>query len=265
MKIIDSHMHIGHWPTLRKCENMILRMMEEEKISFALISNADCAEYPSISREGWELYKATQEEGLEEAIRFARRNEDRIGVLVWVNPNNEVISKELLQLISNNRDLIYGLKIHPWESRIKITHDKVIPYIELAREYRLPILVHTAKDKYSDIRYLGYMAKDYPDVKFVAAHMQLNGKADDCIRLMKNYPNIYADTAWVKLETVEKAIAQIGSERIVFGSDSPIDGEGTLKEEIYQDYFKNSLALPKEDMENILWKNAKRLYKIRLK
>ena len=265
MKRIDTHMHIGHWPTLRKCENMILRMMESHQIDFAFVSNADCSEFPSVEREGWELYKATQEEGLEECIRFARRNEGKIGVLVWVNPNKETISKELIDLITNNRDLIYGLKIHPWESRIKLTHDKLIPYMELAKEFRLPVYVHTAKDKYSDIRYLGYMAKDYPDIKFVAAHMQLNGKVEDCIRLMRNYPNVYADTAWVKMSTAEKVIAAVGSDRIFFGTDSPIDGETTLDEEIYEEYFTNALALPEEDYENIMWKNAKRVFHIHMK
>ena len=161
-KIIDCHMHIGSWPTLRKCGNMILRLIDAKGISYGLISNADCTEYPKKIREDWEPVHVSQEEGLEAALRFARRNEDRIGVLAWVNPNKEALSKKLISLISENRDIVYGIKIHPWESRIKLTHEKVEPYIELARDMKLPVLVHTAYDG-MEVRYaaLGFLMQPY--------------------------------------------------------------------------------------------------------
>ncbi len=264
-KIIDCHMHIGSWPTLRKCGNMILRLMDAKGISYGLISNADCTEYPKKIREDWEPVHVSQEEGLEAALRFARRNEDRIGVLAWVNPNKETLSKKLISLISENRDIVYGIKIHPWESRIKLTHEKVEPYIELARDMKLPVLVHTAKDKYSDARYLAYMAKDYPDVRFIAAHMQLNGRYEDVLQIMRNYPNVYADTAWVKMEVAKKVMEAVGPERVLFGTDMPIDGEDSLEHPIYREYFANAAGLDKESYEMLMGKNAKSLFHLHLK
>ena len=78
------------------------------------------------------------------------------------------------------------------------------------------------------------------------------------------------DTTWVPVGVTLEAMERYGSEKMLFGTDAPIDGVHTYDTDLdgnpsmYQAYFK---ALPdklsQEAYENLMWKNAARLFKIR--
>ena len=51
-------------------------------------------------------------------------------------------------------------------------------------------------------------------------------------------------------------------DRVLFGTDNPVDGEGTLDKEIYQDYFNNKINLNDEEYANVMYQNAMRVYNI---
>ena len=66
-----------------------------------------------------------------------------------------------------------------------------------------------------------------------------------------------------------KFINKIGSERLFFGTDLPIDGVDTyrcnpkVERSMYQDYFEKLPDLISEDdYENLMWKNAERFFKL---
>lgn len=260
--IVDSHVHIASWPTLKQCQRDVLTSMKKYHIDFSLISNCNAAEYPG--KKGEVKYLVSQVEALKQAIPFVRRHKEKMGLLVWIRPHHETISKEFLDLIEKNRDIIYGLKFHPFCSKLRITSPKMDPYFQLMEHYDLPMLVHTAKDKYSDVFYLGLVSDHHPNLKFIAAHMQLMGDNNQALAVLKNHPNLYGDTAWVKMSFVKQCIEELGPNRIMFGTDNPIDGKDTLSNPIYQDYFENNESLKKSDLEKLLYKNAKKLFKLPL-
>ena len=167
-----------------------------------------------------------------------------------------------LDLIKKNLKYIKGLKMHPYCSRMRIDDKKVEPYLALAEELHLPILVHTAIDDYSSILHLETVAQRHPDLTFIAAHMELYTDHDCAIEVMKRNPNIYCDTAWVEMKDAARAIEEVGKERVLFGSDAPLDGETTLDEPIYQNYFSNSEGLDEESYALLMGGNAKRIFKI---
>ena len=77
--------------------------------------------------------------------------------------------------------------------------------------------------------------------------------------------------ATVPVESTLKAIKKWGSEEILFGSDNPIDGKDTYlhnktgDRSLYQQYFNEFQAMvSKEDYENIMYKNAERLFGIKI-
>lgn len=261
--IIDAHAHIAHWPTLDRAESLILDSMDKFGISYSLVSDCDCSEFPSIDKYG--TYKVDQKQGLKDCLAFAKRHPDKIGVLVWVNPFYETIDDELINMIHENRKWIHGLKIHPYESHIRMTDKRVRPYLDLASKEGLPILIHTAMDKYSSMKFLGSVAKKYKDVTFVAAHLELLADDKDfAISIMKENPNILCDTAWVNLKDAKRVIDEVGIDRVIFGTDNPIDEELTLSNPIYAEYFKAINILSKKEREAIFYKNASRVYKIDL-
>ena len=151
--IIDAHAHIGSWPTLKESEYEIVESNKKYKISFTLLSDCDCSEFPSTHK--YPAHIVSQEFGLRKVLQFVKHDPKHFGAAVWINPHNQTVTDELKDLIKKNREYIYALKMHPFESHLRITSPRMKPYLELAREFQLPILVHTAQDKYSDVRFLG--------------------------------------------------------------------------------------------------------------
>lgn len=258
--IIDAHAHIGSWPTVKASERDIVESNKRYKVSFTLLSDCDCSEFPSLQK--YAPHKVSQEFGLRKVLQFVKHDPKHFGAAVWINPHNEGMKPELHDLIAKNRPYIYALKVHPFESHIRMTSPKIQPYLELAREFSLPIIVHTAQDKYSDVRFLALVARANPDLKFVAAHLQLCSDNKAAIEEMKQTPNLYADTAWVDMKKAKVVLLTIGEDRIMFGTDNPIDGVDTLNNPMYQAYYRNKVKLPGHLYSNLMWRNAATLFKL---
>ena len=272
--IIDTHVHTGIFEapdrTVDMSEDIVLKSMELYKIDFALVSNAaveyDC-EWNPVPKEK----QISQEEAFRQSLAFARAHRDKIGVLPWVKPANETVTKELEELIKDNRDIVYGIKVHPFHSKIAFDSERVEPYIKLAQKYHLPVVTHTADcDEASSVRVYN-MALKYPDVNFVMAHMDLGTDNQTAIEFLGKLPNLYGDTTWVPLESTLQAVEQYGSKKIFFGSDNPIDGVHTYGQNpkgepsLYQRYFKELEAkIGTEAYEDIMYRNAMRVFGIKL-
>ena len=260
--IIDAHAHIATWPTLKESEKMILVSMEKYAIGFSIISDCDCSEFPSLDKPSHSVNSLL---GLRHVISFVKKDPSRLGAAFWIRPVKEKVTPEMKEYIKKNREYIYALKFHPFESQMKISDKRLLPYLELAREFSLPILVHTAKDEFSDIKMLANLANDNKDLNFIAAHLQLCSDNTDGLLALKKADNLYADTAWVPMKMAKKVLLTIGDNRIMFGSDNPIDGYDTLGNPMYEDYFHNKCKLPGRLYHNLMYRNAMEVYKIHIK
>ena len=94
---------------------------------------------------------------------------------------------------------------------------------ELARRYRLPILVDVVRRAAA----VEMLAGQYPDVDFIIP--QLGGFADDWMTHLQvidqlcRYPNVYADTSGVRYwEILVQAVRRAGPQKLLFGSDGPL-------------------------------------------
>lgn len=258
--IIDSHAHLGYWPTLKQCESNLLESTKNNNIRFTLVS-FDGSEFKENNSF---LKKLTSITAAKKAIPFINDNVDNFGLLIWIRPFFEKNAAEVELFIKKHRDIIYGLKVHPFLSRIRMSDERLYSYIEIAHKLNLPILVHTAKDKYSQLKYLIRACKKYPQVKFIAAHCVLETDHNEIIEALIECKNLYCDTAWVDINFIKKLIDYKLTDRILFGTDNPIDGIRTLDEEIYQNYFNNSIKLTKSQINKIMYKNAIKVYGIKI-
>ena len=255
MQIIDAHAHIYSKPTLKQSEDEIIASMRKYKISFSLISNCDAAEYSSGVAE--KVKNTTTLKCLNQVLTFVRRNPKKLGAAVWIRPVKEKgPSAELKQCVKENRSLIYALKFHPFCEQTPISSPLLEPWLKWAEEEGFPIIVHTAEDEWSDIAHLVEVALKHPNLRFVAAHLQLCSDNSKGIEAIKSTPNIYGDTAWVPIKVAAKVLRQIGDDRIMFGTDNPIDGVDTLANPMYQDYFSNRSRLNKIAYKKLMRDNA---------
>lgn len=269
--MIDTHVHIGGEAAgFNMNEDMVLCSMDKYKIDISIVSDADAAEYAEGIGKLPEEMQASQEETLARVIRFCRNNPGKIYGAFWCKPNYEALNDEIEKMIADNRDIIVALKVHPTLSNVSFSDEKMDPYLKLAEKFKLPVIVHTADDEVANPMRVYEMACRYPDLNFVMAHMGLGTDNTLAVDLMEKAPNLYADTTWVPVETTLEVIRRYGSERVMFGSDNPIDGLDTYscnpKGEpcIYRQYFGGlKEIISQTDYENLVQNTARRIFGIK--
>ena len=261
MSIVDAHAHIASWRTLEQSKRNLLLGMDRHGVDIALVSNADCSSFPE---EGKSARKPIPcEQGLREVLEFAKETPGRIYAAVWVTPlKSPRPSEELIRLIEDNKTLIKALKLHPFCEKVPADSPLMEPYYDLAKHYGLPILVHTAVDEESSIGHLVGACLKHPELSFVAAHMELCSAHAYSFKMMKQTPNLCADTAWVDLYWAKRVLLEVGPDRVMFGTDAPIDGEATLDNPMYRAYFENRDGLEETLWRRLLGQNAIDLYRL---
>lgn len=267
---IDTHVHIGDQFDFYMTEEMVLEAMKKYGIDFVLVSNADAVEVDHKQNLIPKQAQVAQEANLRRVLAFARAHQDKIGAAVWVKPLTEMVTSELEALIEKNRDIIFALKLHPFHSKTSPMDEKVKPYLELAKKYKLAVVSHTGGCEEASPTHLYEAAKAYPEIPFVMVHMGLGSDNKEALELLGKADNLYGDTAWVPMETTIEAIKRYGSKKMLFGSDMPIDGVDTYTcnpkgvRSVYQDYF---YVLPEkigeESYKDLMYRNAMELFHIK--
>ena len=269
--IIDTHVHIGNMLVFDMPPENVLYSMDKYGIDFSLVSNVECAENDHDGTPIPQSIQKSQNAVLKKTLEFARGHSDKIGVLPWLKIRQERPDAEFIKMIAENRDIIYGLKLHPFHSRTAPDDETLESVYKIAAEYNLPVVSHTGGCAEADSLRLYNAAKKHPEINFVMVHMDLGTDNSQAIELLGKLPNLYGDTTWVPVESTLKAIKKWGSEKILFGSDNPIDGKDTYLNDkfgnrsLYQQYFNEFKAMvSKEDYDNIMYRNAKKLFRIKI-
>ena len=261
--IVDAHAHIGQLHRLRPLQTqaMILESMAKYHIDFTLVSSGSAEEFSSNGRR---LKRPSQWALNEETVSFVKLHPTRLGALLWCKPHQETADAALEKLIAENRKFIFGLKFHPFCSKVSADDPRMEPYYALAKTYDLPLLFHTAVDRCSSILYLEKAAKKHPEITFIAAHMELLSDNLEAIRVVQENPNIYGDTAWVSPKKAFLAILAFGPDKLMFGTDNPIDGLDTLNHPYYKTFrgrsFKKKVGTVA--YAKLMSENAIRIYRL---
>lgn len=261
--IIDTHVHIGSMLNFHMPKEAVLASIEKYAIDYCLVSNVEGSEVDHNQKLIPMEAQKGQIEINEEVLRFANENPDKIGALIWIKPLTEGCTPEFEEFVKNNTNKIAGLKVHPYHSKTSFASSEVEKYIKLAEKYSLPVVTHTATDKDSSPETVYEVALKFPKVNFVMVHMGLGSDNKKAIELISKLPNLYGDTTWVSPENTLEAIRVCGIDKIMFGTDSPIDGVDTYEKYTYYLYeMKNRLS--KEDYDKLMYKNAGRVFKLSL-
>lgn len=209
--IIDAHVHIGE--TEKNDYSYTLdtyfKYMNENKINKTIV-------IPSMSK-----YESASESNNKLIIDFNKfSKKDFFYLFLLIHPEDQ---KTLEQI---KEEKIYGVKYHPSITRYTIDNISLRPFLKYCEEKKLPVLVHCGRNEVSHIKYLINVAKNYPKINFIGAH--LGGNATDLIQealellSKEKIYNIYLDTSAGKMpKLIEKAVKVLGEDKIIFGSDEP--------------------------------------------
>lgn len=103
------------------------------------------------------------------------------------------------------------------------------PLMAEARRHGLPVLQHAwsmtkikQRSYHTDPEDVATLARRWPDVRIIMAH--LTGCGVRGVLAVMDCPNVVIDTSGAAPEAgiVEYAVAQLGAERVLYGSDAPI-------------------------------------------
>ena len=270
LMLIDTHVHIGKILEFEMSEDDVIGSMERYGVDFSLVSNIESVEFDHRGQLLPQELQTPQNKAFEKTLAFARRNPDRIGAMPWMKLFSETPDKEFIRLLEENREHVYGIKLHPFHSRVAPDDPRTEVVYDIARRYRLPVVSHTGGCEQARSVHLLNAALAHPDIDFVMVHMDLGSDNSEAIAHLGQADNLYGDTTWVPVKSTLCAVERWGSGKILFGSDNPIDGIDTYlhnktgDRSLYQEYFNELRAmLSPEDYNNIMYRNAARLFHIR--
>jgi predicted TIM-barrel fold metal-dependent hydrolase len=240
--IIDGHIHAGHWS-----EGMFLgRGVPFEEMEACLV---ECGLDGAI-------LTATDLRKNQEVIDFiAERGTKKYWFFPWVNPS---LGEDLDFLIAN-RARVAGIKIHPSCDHVPVTDERVVPFLEFARRHGLPVMVHCGRwQEMSGYALALETAARYPKVDFILSHMggdqpELAMGTIDAIT-GRGLSNVYLGTEGVReYWAVQRAVDEIGADRVIFGSDFPLGHP-----RMYLGLI-DALRISREQRDSILGGNVVRL------
>lgn len=257
--MIDTHIHYGKFGIFSLDENKLIEQMDKYKIDIGIISTIECCEFRS-SDKALEEFQHKQLDANERLLDFITRHSGRFYASFWCKPYTENNYQEVFDFLKKHRDTFVGLKLHPFYSQLALEDKRYLPYIEIAKSLKLPVSIHSAADELSNPVQVLNMAKAHTEVEFIMVHMGLCSDNELAIECVASADNLYGDTTWVPYPKVMKAMEKCGSGKIVYGSDAPVDADKTY--EYYEPMFADYASCTSDDLENVMYKNAKRLFRL---
>jgi predicted TIM-barrel fold metal-dependent hydrolase len=171
---------------------------------------------------------------------------------------------------------VKAIKLYPGYDHYPINDPSLETVFRIAAKYDVPVMIHTgdtysrsAKVRMAHPLLVDDVAVDYPDVKFVMCHLG-NPWFQDAAEVLYKNENVYADISGLTLGEftyeferyvamrLKEMITYMGDpgKQLMYGSDWPLVH--------MKPYLKllNELKFDQEQLENVAWRTASRLFRI---
>jgi predicted TIM-barrel fold metal-dependent hydrolase len=262
MEIIDSHCHIWPEKVVDKAKSYLENWFGIKMITLPTVSNLlTYMDEAGISKSVVASVASRPDQVLPINNWLFSLRQERFIVFASMHPLFNGFKEELKRI----KDNAYGIKFQP-EFQNFYFDDELIFYVyEEIEKLQIPLLVHCGlevnskgESKSSPDRMLKILNK-FPSLKIIGAHMGGLSIWEESLRLLAG-KNIYFDTSdsvrFMKRELLDKFFCKHGFEKIIFGSDFPLEDS---KKDIE---FINSLNIIDDDKQKILSGNIKKFLNI---
>ena len=168
-----------------------------------------------------------KQDGNEFVYSMANKLPDRIIQIYWIDPRKPDFMKKM----GNDFDKWHfkGVKLHQVCTPFETNGVDINNIVDFCKEKRLPIFIHLWSNK--EAIELMDVTKRYTNVDFVLLHLI---GLEAITEQAKNMSNIYYEISpfsYTKESRVKYAIAKLGADHIILGSDIPWD-KNSLKNNI---------------------------------
>jgi predicted TIM-barrel fold metal-dependent hydrolase len=206
----------------------------------------------------------------EEVIEATEPYKDKLLPVASFNPDLGIEGN--ISRLKKVKDKIIGVKLYPTLHFIKPNAQCLEPLYSFLEEEGLVLIVHTGCDpgiweipsfcETARPKYLMDVAKRHKNLTIIIAHLgsysalQEGIFIHEALELISKYENVYGDTSAISSYYVKLAVNEVGSDRILFGSDYPYVIGRTPCDAIKD---IKSLDISEKDKRAILYDNAARL------
>lgn len=246
--LFDSHIHFGQFYDLYTSPTELKRFLDSVGVErFAASSTTICeGDYDKVIAETRELADVC-------GSRFLP--------VLWIT---QPMLKDggLFQLMDAGIRW-RCLKIHPQlHPTIWINDSHEMKWVvSMASVLQMPLLIHTGEKEGSCPKLYEKAVSDFPNVTFILAHGR---PINDTIELMKKYPNVWCDTAFMPTENIVKLCDEKLSNHVLWGTDYPIPKYYYPEKDLrtyYLDLAQKLVdSISQEDFELITHKNFEKLF-----
>ena len=207
--ILDGHAHVGKGRKKWLEPSQLIDQMDRHGVDKAVVCPIE---------EHIVIYN---KEGNDYILETVRSFPDRLIGFASVNPwFGAPALEELRRAIGEG---LRGLKLNSCLQGFHITDEILYPLVEQAAELRIPIYFHTGTMVCAEPFQLAYLARRYPQVKFIMGHAGASDFWNDVIPATRRTPNLYLETSKTTPVTIMGMIEGESAlhERVVFGSNLP--------------------------------------------
>jgi predicted TIM-barrel fold metal-dependent hydrolase len=248
-KVIDCHAHLNHHsrPTWEVDDRKLIEAAD--KLGIDQLCCSTLTPRPPASLDGFRECNQWTAEGM-------KRFPGRVLGYCYVNPGYTREALEEVRRYVGDYGFV-GVKLY---NEYNCTEPVVFPLVELTIELGIPILHHAFHTHYfmeeqprvTDSANLVELGRRYPEAMLICAHFSGGCDWEWTIKAARHAPNVFLDTSGSVMDagSVDMAVAVVGVDRVVFGTDSSMTGcVGKIR----------GAELSESDKQKILGSNMARL------
>ncbi len=113
----------------------------------------------------------------------------------------------------------WGIKVHYWMQGGTVHMRSSAQILELAIQYKVPVLFHDGTPPTSDTLQIAYLADLYPEAKIILGHAGMYDSVDSAIEACNTHTNLYLCMSCSTIRGAQKILNNARPGRILFGSD----------------------------------------------
>ncbi len=245
--IIDAHAHMDVFPARGWYDTpeKVIKYLDMANIDMAVVSTY--VNYPGPNMKA-----------VEELYDNCSKYPGRFIPFIRMNPRFVDETENAVDMAVKKYNF-KGIKLHPTSYAIHPFTEPTLKILRKAVEYDIPVLFHCSDECLTLPLQIAEAAEACPEAKIILAHMGGFHHREDAINTAKKYKNVYVDMCEMPFAySIKKAVEEIGSEKVLFGTDLPTDNP------VFEIKKVKMAGLSEQEEENIFFKNAAKLLKLDL-
>ncbi|WP_326686790.1 MULTISPECIES: amidohydrolase family protein [unclassified Streptomyces] len=224
----------------------LLAAMDAHGIRRAVVTPGGTASLARISRQFIEGGGVTDDADNGAALAVCRAHHERLVPCYFASPHNP-------DAYAAEGKLHAAVEISPAVHGVPLSDPRTAALAETAERTGHSVYTVCLPLPGSGVADLVRLAADFPSVTFVMGHCGIGNIDVWGLSLVRESPNVLVETSGGYTVTLRAALDELGSDRVLFGSEYPLQDPGVELAKVA------ALGLDSATLSRITWENAHRI------